>query len=348
MTDHKSFMYRCVELAKKGSGFVAPNPMVGSVLVYEGRIIGEGWHKKFGGPHAEVNCLQSVLPEDRHLIPKSTLYVSLEPCSHEGKTPPCTGLILKHEIKKVVVGCEDPFPKVSGSGIRLLREKGVDVKVGVLEDLCRHLNCRFITYHQEHRPYVILKWAQTADGFIGTGTSERLLISNNGSNRLVHKWRSEEASILVGTNTASQDNPLLTARWGNQPQPVRMVIDRSLKLKKDLRIFTEGEGKVIIFNDSIAEKGSRIVYSLLSKDLSLVNAILDACYKEGIQSVLVEGGRKLLQSFIEEGLFDEARVITATKIFAKSGISSPLLNKVMLTEEFAILDDRIKIYHRST
>jgi diaminohydroxyphosphoribosylaminopyrimidine deaminase/5-amino-6-(5-phosphoribosylamino)uracil reductase len=347
MTDHKVFMHRCLELAKKGSGFVAPNPMVGSVLVYEGRIIGEGWHKQFGGPHAEVNCLQSVMPQDRHLIPISTLYVSLEPCSHKGKTPPCTGLILKQGIKKVVVGCEDPFPAVSGSGIRTLQENGVDVEVGVLANLCRQLNLRFITYHQKHRPYIILKWAQTADGFIGTGTSERLLISNNVTNKLVHKWRSEEAAILVGTNTARLDNPLLTARWGNQPQPVRMVIDRSLKLKKDLRIFTEGEGKVFVFNELYAKDEGRILYKRLLKDHSSLEAILDICYKEGIQSVLVEGGRKLLQAFIDEGLWDEARVVTATNIFAKSGIASPFFHHTNLKEEFSVQGDRIQIYLRS-
>jgi len=347
MTGHEVFMHRCVELAKNGSGFVAPNPMVGSVLVYEGRIIGEGWHKKFGGPHAEVNCLQSVLPEDRHLITESTLYVSLEPCSHEGKTPPCTGLILKYGIKKVVVGCEDPFPKVSGSGIRLLREKGVDAEVGVLESLCRQLNCRFITFHQKHRPYVILKWAQTADGFIGTGTSERLIISNKLTNKLVHKWRSEEASILVGTNTARFDNPLLTARWGNQPQPLRMVLDRSLKLNKDLRIFTEGEGKVIVFNDVYTKDEGSITYTLLLKDHSVVEEILAACFKAEIQSVFVEGGRQLLQSFIDEGLWDEARVITASNTLAKSGIPSPFFASPNLKEELNIQEDKIQIYLRS-
>jgi diaminohydroxyphosphoribosylaminopyrimidine deaminase/5-amino-6-(5-phosphoribosylamino)uracil reductase len=348
MIDHEVFMHRCVELAKKGSGFVAPNPMVGSVLVYEGRIIGEGWHKKFGGPHAEVNCLQSVLPEDRHLITESTLYVSLEPCSHEGKTPPCTGLILKHGIKKVVVGCEDPFPEVSGSGICFLRENGVDVKVGVLEDLCRQLNCRFITFHQKHRPYVILKWAQTADGFIGTGTSKRLYISNEVTNKLVHKWRSEEASILVGTNTAMFDNPLLTARWGNQPQPVRIVLDRSLKLRKDLRIFTEGEGKVMVLNELHEKEQSSISYVLLQKGQSLTAAILNRCYKQGIQSVLVEGGQKLLQAFLDEGVWDEVRIITAVKVFAKTGIASPGFGSQNLKDEFTLQGDRIQIYLRST
>ena len=346
MSDPVQYMRRCLQLAEKGIGFVAPNPMVGAVLVYKDRIIGEGWHKKFGGPHAEVNCLKNVLPEDRKYIPDSTLYVSLEPCSHHGKTPPCTGLILEQGIRKVIIGCEDPFLSVYGTGISILKEKGLEVEVGLLENECREMNRRFMTYHQKKRPYVILKWAQTADGFIGTGAVERLLISNQITNRLVHKWRSEEAAILIGTNTASLDNPLLSARWGNQPQPVRIVVDRSLKLKKDLRIFIEGEGKVVILNDHVEDIDGRLHYVKLSKSVSPARAILDACYRAEIQSLLIEGGEKLLQSFINEELWDEARVITAMNKFGISGTPAPKFENKILPEMYFLQEDKIQIYHQ--
>ena len=348
MSDPVHYMRRCLQLAVKGIGFVAPNPMVGAVLVYQDRIIGEGWHKQFGGPHAEVNCLKNVLPEDRKYIPDSTLYVSLEPCSHHGKTPPCTGLILEQGIRKVVIGCEDPFPFVHGKGISLLKEKGLEVEVGLLENECREVNHRFMTYHQKRRPYIVLKWAQTADGFIGTGTSERLIISNNTTDRLVHKWRSEEAAILIGTNTASLDNPLLTARWGNQPQPVRIILDRSLKLKKDLRIFNEGEGKVVILNDHMEQTDGRISYVKLSKTVSPARAILDACYQAGIQSLLIEGGQKLIQSFINEQLWDEARVITAMNKFGNSGTTAPKFENKAFPEMYFLQGDKIQIYHQKS
>jgi diaminohydroxyphosphoribosylaminopyrimidine deaminase/5-amino-6-(5-phosphoribosylamino)uracil reductase len=346
MTGHEIYMHRCIELAQKGMGFVAPNPIVGSLLVHNNRIIGEGWHKKYGEAHAEVNCLASVSDEDVHLIPESTLYVSLEPCSHHGKTPPCADLIIKHGIKKVVIGCEDPFPKVSGSGIRKLKENGVDVLCGVLEHLCKKVNRRFITFHQERRPYVILKWAKSADGFIGTGTSERALISNTVTNRLVHKWRAEESAILIGTNTALLDNPILTARWGNQSQPVRIVIDRSLRLNKDLRIFNESGGKVVVLNSVLEKEVDGISYLRLEKDLTPVQSILNACYRSGIQSMLVEGGGKLLQSFIKEDIWDEARIITGSDIYLKSGIESPVLMNGTLADEQDFLNDKVQYYQR--
>lgn len=346
MIGHEIYMHRCIELAHKGMGFVAPNPMVGSLLVHNNRIIGEGWHKKYGEAHAEVNCLASVSDEDVHLIPESTLYVSLEPCSHHGKTPPCADLILKHGIKKVVIGCEDPFPKVSGSGIRKLQENGINVSCGVLEHLCKKVNRRFITFHQERRPYVILKWAKSADGFIGTGTSERALVSNTVTNRLVHKWRAEESAILIGTNTALLDNPILTARWGNQSQPVRIVIDRSLRLNKDLRIFNESGGKVVVLNSVLEKEVDCISYLRLEKDLSPIQSILNACYRSGIQSMLVEGGGKLLQSFIKEDIWDEARIITGSDIYLKSGVESPVLKNGTLADEQDFLNDKVQYYER--
>ena len=340
------YMYRCIELAQKGIGFVAPNPLVGSVLVHNNRIIGEGWHQKYGEAHAEVNCLQSVIKEDVHLIPESTLYVSLEPCSHHGKTPPCTDLILKYGIKKVVIGCEDPFPAVSGSGIQKLKENGVDVYVGVLEELCRKINRRFMTFHKRERPYLILKWVQSEDGFIGTGTSVRALISNDVTNKLVHRWRSEVSGILIGTNTAILDNPILTARWGNQPQPIRMLLDRSLKLGKDLRVFTEPGGKVMVLNTMCEKEESGISYILLEKDISVTQAILKVCYTMNIQSLMIEGGRQLLQSFLDEGIWDEARVITAAKVNLLSGIRAPDLQNTQMTNEYFLMNDHICFYDR--
>jgi len=344
MTGHEIYMHRCIELAQKGRGHVAPNPMVGSVLVYNNRIIGEGWHKKYGEAHAEVNCLQSVSHEDVHLIPESTLYVSLEPCSHHGKTPPCADLIIKYGIKKVVIGCEDPFPKVKGSGIQKLKEHGVEVVCGVLEHLCKKENRRFITFHQEQRPYVILKWAQSADGFIGTGTADRAFISNKVTNKLVHRWRAEESAILIGTNTALLDNPVLTARWGNQPQPVRILLDRSLKLKKDLQVFSQPGGKVMVFNSTYEKEVEGISYVLLQKDLSIAQAILKACFRMKLQSILIEGGQQLLQTFIDEGIWDEARVITGEDIYLKSGIHAPQLQYAQIKDEFNLLNDRICYY----
>lgn len=240
-------MHRCLQLARLGAGAVAPNPMVGAVLVHEGRIIGEGYHRQYGCPHAEVDCLQSVLEGDKHLIPQSILYVSLEPCAHFGKTPPCADLIIGHKIPHVVVGCRDPFPAVNGKGIEKLQAAGTHVEAGVLEAACRKLNERFFTFHQQHRPYVVLKWAQTADGKMAKDGPERLLISNAMTNRLVHRWRSEEMAILVGTNTAWADNPSLTTRLWPGPNPVRLVVDLHLRLPKNLHLF-DASAPTLVFN----------------------------------------------------------------------------------------------------
>ncbi|HEY2720248.1 MAG TPA: bifunctional diaminohydroxyphosphoribosylaminopyrimidine deaminase/5-amino-6-(5-phosphoribosylamino)uracil reductase RibD, partial [Chitinophagaceae bacterium] len=227
---HDIYMHRCLDLARLGAGHVAPNPMVGAVLVHDERIIGEGYHQQYGGPHAEPNCIASVKKEEQHLISESILYVSLEPCAHYGKTPPCADLIIKNKIPRVVIGCFDPFEEVNGKGIEKLKGAGIDVLVGILEHECKKLNKRFFLYYQQHRPYIILKWAQSSNQKIGAGAGNRTYISNEFTNRLVHKWRSEEAAILVGTNTALQDDPELTTRsWiGNNPR--RLVMDMDLKL----------------------------------------------------------------------------------------------------------------------
>ncbi|HJW16280.1 MAG TPA: bifunctional diaminohydroxyphosphoribosylaminopyrimidine deaminase/5-amino-6-(5-phosphoribosylamino)uracil reductase RibD, partial [Flavisolibacter sp.] len=242
---HEKYMARCLQLAQLGAGNVAPNPMVGAVLVYNDAIIGEGYHEKYGAAHAEVNCINSVIDGERHLISQSTLYVSLEPCAHFGKTPPCADLIVKLKIPKVVIGCRDPFVQVDGKGIEKLLAAGVEVTTGILEKECKELNKLFFTFHTLHRPYIILKWAQTSDGKIAYPTLRkkssspvsRLFITNAYTNRLVHKWRSEQMAILVGTNTAMHDDPSLNTRLWPGNSPVRLVIDKELALPPGLKLF---------------------------------------------------------------------------------------------------------------
>ena len=333
-------MWRCLELARLGGGYTAPNPMVGAVLVYEDRVIGEGYHRIYGQAHAEVNCVNSVVDEDVPLISRSTLYVSLEPCAHFGKTPPCADLIIRMRIPKVVVGCRDPFPQVNGKGIEKLLAAGVEVSVGVLEAECKDLNRRFFTFNTLHRPYIVLKWAQSANGRIagaglasgggvgaagGTGVGERVFISNEYANRLVHKWRSEEAAILVGTRTALADDPSLTVRLWSGPDPIRLVIDKDLTLPVSLKLF-DGKVRTIVFNMVKHEEGENLSYYQLANDSSLVHQVCQALYQLKIQSVLVEGGARLLQSFIDEGYWDEARVITNNELELPGGLAAPFLS----------------------
>ncbi|MEO5650561.1 MAG: bifunctional diaminohydroxyphosphoribosylaminopyrimidine deaminase/5-amino-6-(5-phosphoribosylamino)uracil reductase RibD, partial [Ginsengibacter sp.] len=296
----EKYMQRCIQLATQGAGYVAPNPMVGAVLVYEGRIIGEGYHQKYGEAHAEVNCISSVKAEDKQLIGRSVLFVSLEPCAHFGKTPPCTNLIISQGIKKVVIGCTDIYKEVSGKGIQQLKDAGVEVTVGVLEKECMDVNKRFFTFHKKQRPYIILKWAQSANGKIGSADDKRILISNDYSNRLVHKWRSEEASILVGTNTALQDDPSLTTRWWPGKNPVRIIMDKELKLPDTLNIFND-EAETIIFNVYKNEEQNNRLFIKLERD-NFLPSLLDSLFEMNLQSVLVEGGAITLQSFIDSSL----------------------------------------------
>ena len=312
MNSDEKYMSRCIQLAKSGAGNVAPNPMVGAVLVYENKIIGEGFHQKYGEAHAEVNCINSVPAEQKSLIEKSTLYVSLEPCAHHGKTPPCADLIVKNKIKKAVIGCQDVYEQVAGKGIEKLQNAGVEVVTGVLENESKDLNKRFFTFHQQKRPYIILKWAQSANAKIGSKNGERVLISNGFSNRLVHKWRSEEAGILVGENTALKDDPSLTTRLWKGENPVRIVIDPELKLPASLKIFNH-ESKTIIYNLIKNSPGKNIKYIQLNPE-NLLESLLSSLYENDIQSLLVEGGAKTLQSFIDQNLWDEARVITNGKM----------------------------------
>jgi diaminohydroxyphosphoribosylaminopyrimidine deaminase/5-amino-6-(5-phosphoribosylamino)uracil reductase len=356
---HNHFMRRCQQLAKLGAGYVAPNPMVGAVLVNDGKIIGEGWHQKYGEAHAEVNCIASVKNGNKDLISRSTLYVSLEPCSHFGKTPPCTDLIMKNKIPKVIIGCRDPFIEVDGNGIEKLKAAGVEVEVGILEKECEELNKRFITFHTKKRPYIILKWAQTGDGKIAAPSKpppkgeayedserSRLLISNEYSNRLVHKWRSEEAAILIGTNTALLDNPELTTRLWPGPSPVRLIVDMDLKLPSSLKIFDQQQ-RTIIFNTIKHEEEGNVQYYQVTEDVNIVPQILNALYQLKIQSVLVEGGARMLQSFIDEGMWDEARVIESSELRVQSGLPAPQLQNALKTEEQNLFSDKIDIYKHS-
>jgi diaminohydroxyphosphoribosylaminopyrimidine deaminase/5-amino-6-(5-phosphoribosylamino)uracil reductase len=343
MNGNEQYMLRCIDLAKLAAGNVAPNPMVGAVLVYNDRIIGEGCHQRYGEAHAEVNCVNSVKAENRHLIDQSSLYVSLEPCSHFGKTPPCTDLIIRNKIPHVVIGCLDPFTEVNGTGVKRLQEAGVKVEMGILENECKELNKRFFTFHTMHRPYVILKWARTANGYIGSGNTDRLMISNEYTNRLTHRWRSEEAAILVGTNTALHDDPELTTRLWEGHSPIRMVIDLPLRLPSSLKLFDEKQ-KTIVFNTVKHEESDNIIFYQLSEGANLVNQVMNALFQMEIQSLVVEGGATLLQSFIDDGAWDEARVITNTDLYTNSGLPSPLLSKFSKYSEISLASDKIETF----
>ncbi len=346
-------MYRSLQLAQKGCGYVSPNPMVGAILVYNDQIIGEGYHQKYGEAHAEVNCLQSVPERFRGMIRSSTLFVSLEPCSHFGKTPPCTDLILKNNIRKCIIGCSDPFELVDGRGIARLKEGGVDVETGILEQECINVNKRFFTFHQKQRPYIVLKWAQTPGGIIGFSPhpeyekTDRMLISNEYSNRLVHKWRSEETAIMIGTNTALLDDPELTNRLWAGSSPIRVVLDFKLRLPLSLKIFNKA-AKTIVFN-SIKQGGEgNLIYYKLNEEKNVVKQIVTALYQMKIQSILVEGGSGLLQSFINESLWDEARIITGQyKVKGMENhklIHAPQLNQARQIDAVAIGNDTLEIY----
>ena len=334
-------MQRCIELANLAAGAVAPNPMVGAVLVYNEKIIGEGYHKKFGEAHAEVNCINSVKEEDKNVVQKSTLYVTLEPCAHYGKTPPCADLIIEKKIPKVIIGCKDVFKEVDGRGIKKLEAAGVEVVTGIAEDECKELNKRFFTFHQKERPYLILKWAQSADGKIAGSGNTRTLISNEYSNRLVHKWRTEEAAILVGKQTALKDDPSLTARSWPGEHPIRLVIDNNLSLPLSLKIF-DGSTPTIIFNFLKNEEQEKIKWIKVND--GNLPTLLTAIRKQNIQSIIVEGGALLLQSFIDAGLWDEARVITNGELVIGNGLEAPNLNHPVLKNQERYFTDTVSYF----
>jgi len=337
-------MRRCIQLAQLGAGYVAPNPMVGAVLVHNGSVIGEGYHQLYGQAHAEVNCVNDAIAKGHEaLLSSSTIYVSLEPCAHFGKTPPCADLIIRHKIPEVIVGCRDPFTQVDGKGIEKLKNAGRKVIVGILERECIELNKRFFTFHTQHRPYIILKWAQTADGRIGT-TGRRLMISNEYSNRIVHKWRSEEQAILVGTNTALADDPELTTRLWPGKSPVRLVVDMDLKLPDSLRLFNNASRTIVFNKHKHVDNDNGIAYYRVTEDTSLVPQMLNALKQLNIQSVLVEGGAFLLQSFIDESAWDEARIITNKHLVAGHGLPVPVLRHAGIVHEQDLESDRIQFF----
>jgi len=342
MSVDELYMHKCLTLAELGRSGAAPNPMVGAVLVHKNRIIGEGFHQKYGQAHAEVNCISAVEQNDVHLISESTIYVSLEPCAHYGKTPPCANLIIDKKIAKVVIGCFDPFEEVAGRGIEKLRSAGTDVTTGILENECRELNKRFFTFHTLHRPYIILKWAQASDSKIAKDNS-RLAISNEYTNRIVHKWRSEEMAILVGTNTALIDDPQLTTRLWPGKSPVRLVIDMDLKLPSSLRLF-DGHSRTIVFNRIKQEENENLFFCRLKVEMNLVSQILEVLYSLQIKSVLVEGGAKLLQSFIDKGLWDEARIITNEGMIIGEGLQAPVLKHHQLQTSEHVFSDVIQTF----
>jgi diaminohydroxyphosphoribosylaminopyrimidine deaminase/5-amino-6-(5-phosphoribosylamino)uracil reductase len=340
--EHEMFMARCLELARQGSAAVAPNPMVGAVLVHRNRIIGEGFHRRYGGPHAEVECIQSVPPDKKGLIPESTLYVSLEPCNHFGKTPPCTDVIIESNIPKVVIGCLDRSEKVDGKGRNRLMDAGIEVITGVLQQEASFLNRRFFTFQEKKRPYVILKWAKTAGGIIGLA-GERLKISNEITDRKVHQWRSEESAILIGTNTALLDDPYLTTRLWPGKNPVRVIIDKDLWLPKTLHVFND-EAPTWVFNKKQEGEEKNITYIRCTDEGNLVSFILSELHKRNILSILVEGGGKTLSSFLTSGLWDEARIIENTQMDMSEGVAAPATDSWMPYHSETFRTDAIYYY----
>ncbi len=326
-------MRRALELAKLGAGFVSPNPMVGAVIVCDDRIIGEGYHQKYGQAHAEVNAINQALSNFENaseLFKRATIYVTLEPCAHHGKTPPCADLIIKHQIPNVVVACRDPFDQVNGKGIEKLKAAGVNVTTGILEAEGRDLNKRFFTRVQKQRPYIILKWAQTADSFFAPADNSQFWITGEASRKLVHQWRSGEDTILIGKNTALIDNPQLNVRYGNGRSPKRVVIDRNLELPANLNIFDQSV-ETFVFNSLKTDVDGQIKYIALEDfDNFVPQYILFQLYLQDVQSVIIEGGAKTLEAFINAGLWDEARIFTGTKTLI-DGIKAPTITGELLS-----------------
>jgi diaminohydroxyphosphoribosylaminopyrimidine deaminase/5-amino-6-(5-phosphoribosylamino)uracil reductase len=343
---HEKYMSRCLDLAKNGLGTTYPNPLVGSVIVHKDRIIGEGWHYKAGQPHAEVNAITSV--SNSALLKDATIYVNLEPCSHHGKTPPCANLIIEKGIQKVVIGTVDPNPKVAGQGIQKLKEAGCEVVVGVLEEECRELNKRFFTFQTKKRPYIFLKWAQTADGFIAPTQRDKqqpVWITSDYSRQLVHKQRAEEQAIIVGTNTVIEDNPSLTTRNWNGNSPLRIVVDRSLRIPKGASVYDKSV-PTLFFTEKRIERQPNLLFEQIDFSENIIPQICDSLYKQGLQSLIVEGGTRLLQSFIDSNLWDEALAFSG-KIAFGEGVKAPNINGRLLSEK-TIETDMLKHYKNSS
>jgi diaminohydroxyphosphoribosylaminopyrimidine deaminase/5-amino-6-(5-phosphoribosylamino)uracil reductase len=350
--NHEHFMQRCLQLAEKGLAYAAPNPLVGCVIVYNSKVVGEGFHALYGGPHAEVMAINSV--SDKTVLSKSTLYVTLEPCSHFGKTPPCTDLIIRYKIPEVIIGTKDPFEKVNGSGIKKLKAAGVKVTTGILEKECSFMNRRFFVFHKQKRPYIILKWAESKDRFIapyksfqGTQTmalekqTMPHLISNEYSRMLVHKWRSEEAAIMVGTNTARMDNPKLTVRNMPGKNPVRIVIDKNLTLDGSLHLFDQ-KVRTLVYTSKKKASKNNLEFVKIDFDGNTIKQVLNHLFAENIQSLIVEGGTHLLHSIMEQNLWDEARVFTSEALL-NAGIKAPEINGKII-EKKKIENDTLTVF----
>jgi diaminohydroxyphosphoribosylaminopyrimidine deaminase/5-amino-6-(5-phosphoribosylamino)uracil reductase len=338
---HEKYIQRCIQLAKNGLGTTYPNPMVGSVIVYENRIIGEGWHKKAGEPHAEVNAINSV--KDKTLLKKATIYVSLEPCSHFGKTPPCSDLIIKNKISQVVIGTVDPNVKVAGNGIKKLIQAGINVTVGVLENECHELNKRFFTFHQKKRPYIILKWAESQDGFISPKVKSEqkpVYITNTYSRQLVHKWRSEEQAILVGTQTVIDDNPKLDVRDWTGGNPVRIVLDQNSRLQQKSHVLDSQVKTIVLTKTKANTNKENLIFEVINFEKNIATQVTDVLYNQQIQSVIIEGGRLTLQTFIDANLWDEARTFKGT-IDLKEGTAAPILSDSYLEKNTIGQDELI-------
>jgi len=341
-------MKRCIELAKNGFGQTYPNPMVGCVIVHDRKIIAEGWHQKAGGPHAEVNAIQKI--QDERLIKKSTIYVSLEPCSHYGKTPPCADLIVEKGFKNIVIGMIDPFAKVKGRGIKKLFDHGCKVTVGVCEDACFELNKRFITFHEKQRPYIILKWATSQDGFLspyayGKSTqNDPVWLTNAYSKQLVHQWRAEEQAIMVGTHTALMDNPNLTTRLWKGNNPLRVIIDRELKVAQTANLFST-DAKTLIFTEKSPSKNSlsHVEFCEIEFNKNTIPQILKVLHQRQIQSLIIEGGRQTLQGFLDANVWDEARVFKSEVLFGQGTKAPDFRTELFKTQD--ILSDKLNYYN---
>ncbi len=341
----EQYMRRCFELAKLGLGNIKTNPSVGCVIVHDGKIIGEGYHKKYGEAHAEVNAVNSVPESLKHLLPKSEMYVTLEPCFHYGKTPPCVNLILRHKIPKVIISCIDPNPKVSGRSIEKLRSNGVEVITGLLEKEGRFVTRRFFTKIQKKRPYIILKYAKSRDGFLGK-PNQQIWITGPMVKRLDHRWRHEEMGILVGTNTALVDDPQLTNRLWTGNTPIRMVMDRQGRLPKNLKLLDDSTETLVFIDKSIERKSTKnIIYHPIDFSKNSLQQALQIMYERRIMSVVVEGGALLLNSFIKQGLWDEARVLEGS-VNLGSGLVAPTLNEIEPQSIHQVGKDKLYLYYK--
>ncbi|MDR2238703.1 MAG: bifunctional diaminohydroxyphosphoribosylaminopyrimidine deaminase/5-amino-6-(5-phosphoribosylamino)uracil reductase RibD [Chryseobacterium sp.] len=338
MNTDEFYIKRCIELAQKALGKTYPNPLVGSVIVHNGKIIGEGYHHKAGENHAEINAINSV--EDKSLIPESTIYVSLEPCAHYGKTPPCALKIKELGFKRVVIGAMDSHDKVNGKGKKIIQDAGIEAVSGILEKECIQLNKRFFTYHEKQRPYIILKWAESGDGFLDRDFKPTA-VSNPLASQFVHQLRADEHAILVGTQTALTDNPGLTVRHAEGINPVRILIDFDLKVPQDFKIYNN-EAKTLILNTLKEETRENIHFIKIGKE-NFLPELMTALYKEQIQSVIIEGGRFTLQQFIDAGLWDEAIMIKNEILKLENGTKAPDFNYTPYkTENFR--DNTISFY----